>query len=370
MTYNILVINPGSTSDDIGYYKDGKPVFETISRYSPAQLNAFTGKKIACQIPFRKKFLLDTLKKYNVNLKEIDAVIGRGGLVKHIESGVYKVNAVMLEDLKNSYNGEHASNLGGVLAREIADPLKIPAFIADPVVVDEMEPLARYTGMPEIQRQSFLHTLNHKRVARLAANELDKKYENCNFVVVHAGGGVSVAAHKKSRMVDVSDGFEGAGPMTPQRSGIIPSLALTQMCFSGKYTLKEIRLKMRGRGGMIAYTGTADIQDLENFIKTGRKKEGSAIFCTRAKAKEAYDAMIYQIAKEIGAMAVVIECKADGIILTGGLAYSKYFVKEIKKYTRFITDKFFIYAGGDEKAALREAAERALKTPSIIKTYI
>jgi len=369
MAYNILVINPGSTSDDIGYYRSGKPVFETISRYSPAQLNAFTGKELAEQIPFRKKFLLDTLKKYNVNLKEISAVIGRGGLVKHIASGVYKVNGAMLKDLKNAYNGEHASNLGGILAREIADALKIPAFIADPVVVDEMQPLARYTGMPEIQRQSFLHALNHKRVARLAAEKLGKKYENCNFVVVHAGGGVSVAAHKKGRAVDVSDGFEGAGPMTPQRSGIIPSLALAQMCFSGKYTLKEIRLKMRGRGGMIAYTGTADMQDLENFIRTGRKKEDSTISCPRAKAKEAYDAMIYQIAKEMGAMAAVLEGKTDAVILTGGLAYSKYFVRAIKKYTRFITPVFFVYPGGDEKAALREAAERALKTPSIIKTY-
>ena len=369
MGYNILVINPGSTSDDIGYYKDGKPVFETTGRYSPAELDAFSGKELAAQIPFRKKFLLDALKKYNVNLKEINAVIGRGGLVKHIESGVYKVNDAMLKDLKNNYNGEHASNLGGILAREIADPFKIPAFIADPVVVDEMRPLARYTGIPEIRRRSIFHALNQKRVARITAKKLGKRYEDCNFVVVHAGGGISVAAHKKGRVIDASDGFEGAGPMTPQRSGIIPSLALAQMCFGGKYTLKEIRLKMRGKGGMTAYTGTSDMQDLENFIKTGRKKKGSAIFCTRAKAKETYDAMIYQIAKEIAAMSAALRGNLDGIILTGGLTYSKYFVREIKKYTSFITGSFFIYPGGDEKAALREAAERALKIPSIIKTY-
>jgi len=364
-----LVINPGSTSDDIGYYKNGKPVFETISRYSSARLKNFVGKELAAQIPFRKKFLLDTLKKYKVNLKEIDAVAGRGGFVKPVESGVYKVNDAMMKDLQSGRYGSHPSSLGSVLAREMGDALGVPAFMADPVVVDEMAPLARYTGVPEIRRKSIFHALNQKRVARLAAKKLGKKYENCNLLIIHAGGGISVAAHKNGRAVDVSEAYEGSGPMTPIRSGFIPGLDLAQMCFSGKYTLHDIRLKMRGKAGVAAHTGTADIQELENFIKTGKKQKNSAVFCTPAKAKEVYDAMIYQTAKEAGAAAAVLKGKVDAVVLTGGLAYSKYFTGELKKYLGFITNKFFTYPGGDEKAALREAAERALENPSIIKVY-
>jgi len=366
---NILVINPGSTSDDIGYYRNGTPVFETVTRYSQAQLKNFAGKPLSAQIPLRKKFLLDALKKYKVNLKEITAVAGRGGFLKPMASGVYKINDAMIKDLKSGSYGSHPSSLGSILAREIADGLNIPAFTADPVVVDEMEALARYTGLPEVQRKSIFHALNQKRVSRAAAAKLGKKYEKCNLLVIHAGGGISIAAHKNGRAVDVSEAYEGSGPMTPLRSGFIPSLPLAEMCFSGKYSLQDIRVKMRGNGGVLAYAGTADIQELEQFIKTGKKKTGFTIFCTPAKAKEVYDAMIYQIAKEAGSLAVVLKGKVDAIVLTGGLAYSKYFAGGLKKYLGFISNKFFVYPGGDEKAALREAAERALKNPREIKTY-
>ncbi|ACC98916.1 Acetate kinase [Elusimicrobium minutum Pei191] len=369
MEHNILVINPGSTSDDIGYYKGPKTVFEESARYSQEELDSFAGKELSEQIPLRRKFLLDVLKKHEINLNEIDAVIGRGGLLKHIEGGIYTINEAMLADLKRGYNGHHPSNLGGILAREIAESLGKPCFIADPVVVDEMEPLARYTGFKEIKRKSIFHALNQKRVAITAAKELGKKYKECNFIVMHGGGGVSVGAHKKGKVIDVSDGFEGAGPMTPQRSGVLPSLELVEMCFSGQYTIQELRKKMRGRGGMIAHTGTSDIADLYNYISSGKKKPGSTINCSREAAQEAFDAMIYQISKEIGAMATVLKGDVDAIILTGGLAYNEYLVNMIKERTGFITDKFFVYPGGDEKAALKEAAARALENPEIIKQY-
>ncbi|MGB2579995.1 butyrate kinase [Elusimicrobium simillimum] len=369
MEYNILVINPGSTSDDIGYYKDGKTVFEASSRYSQEELDSFAGKELSEQIPLRRKFLLNTLKEHNVDLNEIDAVIGRGGLLKHIEGGVYAINDIMLSDLKRGYNGHHPSNLGGILAREIADPIGKPSFTADPVVVDEMQPLARYTGFKEIKRKSIFHALNHKRVARLTAEKMGKEYEDLNFIIMHGGGGISIGAHKKGRVVDVTDGFEGSGPMTPQRSGILPGLELVGMCFNGQYTMQAIRKKMRGHGGMIAHTGTSDMEDLRNYIADGAKKEKSTINCSREEAKEALDAMIYQIAKEIGAMATVLEGKVDAIIFTGGLAYSDYLVEELEKKTRFITNNFYVYPGGDEKAALREAATRALNNPGIIKEY-
>ena len=227
--------------------------------------------------------------------KEIDAVIGRGVLLHALEGGVYAVNEKMISDLTTGKYGSHASNLGGILARDISKYAGCPSFIANPVIVDEFEPVARYSGMPENPRISIFHALSQKRVARLIADKRGQPYEKVNCVVCHGGGGVSVGAHRLGKVIDVTNGFEGDGPMTPQRSGSTPGAKLVEMCFSGKYTEKEIHFKMRGKGGLVAYTGTSDVKELEEFIYKGEKRPGSLITCTREEAKLAVAALVYQM---------------------------------------------------------------------------
>lgn len=368
MEYNILVINPGSTSDDIGYYRGNKPVFEVTVRYSITDLEPYEGKNVTEQLPLRRKLILDYLIDHEVSLKEIHAVIGRGGFIHSIEGGVYAVNDKMIADLEKGQYGVHPSNLGGILARDIAQYAGCPSFIANPVVIDELQPIARYSGMPENPRISIFHALSQKRVARLIADKSGKPYEELNCIVCHGGGGITVGAHRKGKVVDVNNGYEGDGPMTPQRSGGTPNTGLVQMCYSGQYTQHDIRLKLRGKGGLVAYTGTSDVKDLEEYIRTGEKRPGSLITCTQEEAKLAEDAMIYQIAKYIGAMAVVLEGKVDFIALTGGLMHSKYIPQEIGRYVGWIAP-MYVFPGSEEKEALREAARRALNNPEIIKNY-
>lgn len=368
--HNILVVNPGSTSDEISFYRGRRLIFHKTVRYSPAVLKPYDGKNITSQYKMRFKLVMSVLKENGVSTKEIDAVIGRGGLVKPIESGTYEVNAGMLGDLKKGVMGQHASNLGGIIANEVAKICGVKAFIADPVVVDEMGPLARYSGMPENPRLSIFHALNQKRVGRHAARQLGKRYEESNFVIIHGGGGVSVGAHRKGRVVDVNNALNGDGPFTPQRSGGVPAGGLVKMCFSGKYSEKEMNLKLKGRGGMAAYTGTSDMLALEKFIATGERDEQSGISpgLTKAKAREAVEAMAYQIAKEVGAMAVVLEGKVDAVVLTGGLAYDGIVTPFLKNMVSWIAP-LLIYPGGDEMAALRLAAQSALNHPKTVKSY-
>ena len=331
MNYNILVINPGSTSDDIGYYRGQKPVFEVTVRYSMTDLEPYEGKNVLEQLPLRKKLILDYLIDHNIPLEEINAVIGRGGFIKSVSGGVYEVNEQMLADLSSGrYGGIHPSNLGGILAQEIAKIAHCPSFIA---------------------------------------NKLGKQYTEINCIVCHGGGGITVGAHCKGRVIDVNNGYEGDGPMTPQRSGGVPSSGLVQMCFSGKYTERDIKLKLRGKGGLVAYTGTSDVKDLEEFIRTGVKRPGSMIFCTREQAEEARDAMVYQIAKYIGAMAVVLKGQVDFIALTGGLMHSKVIPQKIGEYVGWLAP-LYVFPGSEEKIDLREAAQRALEDPSCVKRYV
>lgn len=370
--FNILVINPGSTSDEVSFFKGRKLIFHKIVRYSPENLKPFEKQKVTAQFEMRKNLVLEALKENNISLSDIHAVIGRGGLLKPIESGTYEVNDKMVKDLTEGVMGDHPSNLGGLIAKSIADMCGVKAFIADPVVVDEMEPLARYSGMPENPRISIFHALNQKRVARHAARQLGKPYEECNLIVMHGGGGISVGAHKKGRVIDVNNALDGEGPFTPQRSGGVPVGGLVKMCFSGKYTLDEIKLKIKGRGGLVAYTGTSDIIAIKKYINTGEVVESSGLDpkkVTREKAKEALLAMAYQISKEIGALATVLEGQVDAIVLTGGIAYDdEYIVPEIRRRTQWIAP-ILIYPGGDEMTALRLACEMALKNPKKIKVY-
>ena len=368
MAHNILVINPGSTSDDIGYYRGKDAVFEETARYSMTALAPFSGKNATAQIPMRRQLILDYLAKYQVPLSEIDAVIGRGGLTHPLEGGVYAVNDSMVDDLSSAKYGSHASNLGAILARDIATRAGCPSFTANPVVTDEMQPLARYSGMAENPRISIFHALSQKRIARMFAGEHGKAYEEVNCIVCHGGGGVSVGAHRKGKVVDVTNGFVGGGPMTPQRSGSVPCAKLMDMCFSGQYTEKELRFKLHGKGGLVSYTGTSDVKELEAFIFDGEKRENSPIFCSREEAKTALDAMIYQMSKYIGAMAVVLKGQVDFIALTGGLMFSKYIPAQITSYVGWIAP-VHVFAGSEEKLALREAAADALENPQIVKEY-
>ena len=369
MPYNILVINPGSTSDDIGYYRGDETVFDVKINYTPQELAPFEGKNVAETAPLKKQMILNYLKNHNIDIKEINIVIGRGGMVKPLQAGAYRVNEAMLKDLKSGSYGMHASNLGGILAHDIAAQTGIPCLISDAVVTDELSPLARYSGMPELPRVSIFHALNQRRVAFLTAQKLNKKYEDCNFVVMHAGGGVSVGAHIAGKIVDVNNALDGEGPMSPQRAGTLPAGGMARLCFSGKYTPAETGLKIKGRGGIYAHCGTHDLRELSAYIDTGEKAQDSNINCTREKAKETCDAMIYQFSKYIGYTAAVAQGRLDAVVLTGGLMCNPYIREELQKKAAWLKAPVFVYPGSDEKAALREAAVRAMEDPSTIKEY-
>lgn len=351
----ILAINPGSTSTKIAIFDNEKEVFEETLRHSAEKIHTF--EKIYDQYDFRKKVILDVLNEKGINLTKLDAIVGRGGLLKPIEGGTYRVTDKMVEDLKVGVLGEHASNLGGILAKEIADQLNIPAFIVDPVVVDEMQDVARLSGMPELKRKSIFHALNQKAVARRGAEELGKAYEESNLIVVHMGGGVSVGAHLKGKVVDVNNALDGDGPFSPERTGGLPIGDFAKLCFSGKYTLAEMKKKVKGKGGLVAYLGTNDGRDVVEMIENGDKN-----------AELIFKAMAYQIAKEVGACAAVLKGDVDAIILTGGLAYGEMFVKWIRESIEFIS-KVLVYPGEDELGALVGGGLRVLNGEEEAKIY-
>ncbi|HSN58058.1 MAG TPA: butyrate kinase, partial [Clostridiaceae bacterium] len=331
MSYKALVINPGSTSTKIGVYEDETPVLVETLRHSAEEIGKYA--TIFDQYEFRKDVILKVLADKNFDVKELGAVVGRGGLLKPVEGGTYAVDEKMIEDLKIGVMGQHASNLGGIIADEIARSLNIPAFIVDPVVVDELQDVARISGMPEIERMSIFHALNQKAVARRYAAEYGKNYEDVNLIVVHLGGGVSVGTHKDGRVIDVNNALDGEGPFSPERSGGVPVGSLVELCYSGKFTLAEMKKKITGRGGMVAYLNTNDFIEIEKKAMGGDKEY-----------KLIFDAFIYQVAKEIGKNAAVLSGKVDAVILTGGIAYSKPVVAGITEMVSFISP-VVVYAG-------------------------
>ncbi len=343
----ILVINPGSTSTKVAVYRGESPVFVESIYHSSEELSRFN--RIIDQFEFRRDLVLKLLEEKGIKLEELSAVVGRGGLIKPVPSGTYIVNDIMVEHLRQGLMGEHASNLGGLIARSIADPLGIPAFIVDPVVVDEMEPIAKVSGLPEIERRSIFHALNQKFTARQAARDLGKRYDEVNLIVVHLGGGISVAAHKKGRVVDVNNALNGDGPFAPERAGGLPAWDLIQLALSGKYTRDELKKKLAGKGGVVAYLGTNNMFEVEKRVEEG--DEYADFIC---------EAMAYQVAKEIGADAAVLEGKIDAIVLTGGLANSKQFVDRIRKRVEWMAP-ILLYPGGDEMYALASGALRVLR---------
>lgn len=352
----ILAINPGSTSTKIAVYQNGKPVFLKTIKHSTQELDKF--EKITDQYEYRKKMIYQELEDAEVRLNLIRAVVGRGGLVKPIASGVYEVNEEMKKDLRNSPLGEHASNLGGLIADDFAKALPdAKAFIADPVVVDEMESLARYSGHPDFERVSIFHALNQKAVARSHAKSIMQKYEELNLIIVHLGGGISVGAHKKGNVVDVNQALDGDGPFSPERTGTLPVGALVKAAFSGKYTLGEMKKMIKGNGGMAAYLGTNDAYNAELKAADGDQK-----------AKEVFEAMAYQVAKEVGAMYTVLSGDVDGILITGGLANSKWFVNLIIQRVHKIAP-VHVYPGEDEMRALATNGLLVLKGEIQPKIY-
>jgi butyrate kinase len=357
MEYNILSINPGSTSTKIAVYKNLDEEFTVTIRHSVDELRRF--ERIFDQYEFRKEIILKTLEDARIDLKKINAVVGRGGLVRPIPSGVYRVNQKMLDDLRNELYGEHASNLGAVLAHEIANSIgtNIPAFIVDPVVVDELDEIARISGHPELPRISIFHALNQKAVARRFAREQGKKYEDLNLIVVHLGGGITIGVHHNGRVIDVNNGLDGEGPFAPERSGTLPVGQLARLCFSGKYTYPEVRKMITGKGGLVAYLGTNSALEVEERIA-----------CGDDYAELIYKAMAYQISKEIGAASTVLKGNVDAILITGGLANSPMLVKWIQERVYFIAP-IHLYPGEDEMYALTENVYFALKGELPIREY-
>lgn len=355
MAYKLLIINPGSTSTKIGVYSDEKEVLVETLRHSSDEISKYDS--IFEQKNFRKEVIMNILNKNNIDVSSLDAIVGRGGMLRPIPGGTYEVTDELLEDLKIGVSGQHASNLGGILANEIAKEVGIRSFIVDPVVVDELQDVARISGMPELPRRSIFHALNQKAVAKRYAKECGKRYEDLNLVVVHMGGGVSVAAHRDGLVIDVNNTLDGDGPFSPERSGSVPVGDLVKLCFSGKYTESEIYSKIVGKGGYVAYLNTNDARDV---LKA--KEEGDEY------ASLIFEAFIYQICKAIGEMSTVLNGKVSQVILTGGIAYSPVVVNAIKERVQWISD-ITVYPGEDELLALAQGALRVLNGEEEGKVY-
>ncbi len=354
--FKLLIINPGSTSTKIAVYEDDREVFLEVIRHASEKVHQYNS--IGEQYEFRKKVIEDTLLSNGYDINSFSAVISRGGLIKPLKSGTYAVNEKMMEDLKVGVQGQHASNLGGIIAKKMADEAGLDAYVVDPVVIDEMEEIARVTGIPEVKRKSLFHALNQKAVGRRVAKDLGKTYDGCNFIIAHLGGGISVGAHKKGRAIDVNNALMGDGPFSPERTGTVPSGAIVEMCFSKGLSEKEIKSKLAGNAGLVACLGTNDGREVNKMIDAG--DEYAALV---------YEAMAYNVAKQIGSFAAVLEGNVDAVILTGGLAYDQRFIGWIKKRVAFISD-ILVIPGEEEMKALAEGGLRVLRKEEIAQTYV
>jgi butyrate kinase len=355
MAITSLVINPGSTSTKIAVFEDEMMSFEETIRHEAMEIHRFAA--IADQLDFRYQLIIDILKKNGIELSSLDVIVGRGGLLKPISGGTYAVTKALLEDLKIGVQGQHASNLGGILAHQIALSLGKPAYVVDPVVVDELMAAARISGVPELPRTSIFHALNQKAVARRYAAEVGKVYEDLNLIVVHLGGGVSVGAHQHGRVIDVFNALDGDGAFSPERSGGVPAGALVKMCFSGAYTEKEVYQKLVGKGGIQAYLGTNSMIDVLE-----QSDHGDTV------AKDVLAAFLLQIAKDVGAMACVLKGKVDAIVITGGIAHSVRICEAITASCDWIAP-LKVYPGEDEMLALAQGAIRVMRGEEQVKEY-
>ena len=336
MSYRILVVNPGSTSTKIGVYEDENLLFDKTLRHSAEELEKFDS--IPAQKDWRRKLVMKALEDQGFDVKTLSAVSGRGGLLAPIRGGTYAVSDRLVRDCTVGVQGQHASNLGGIIAREIGDQLGIPSFIVDPVVVDELSDVARYAGHPLFHRTSIFHALNQKAVAKRYAKEHGRKYEDLNLIVCQ-------------------NALDGDGPFSPERSGSLPTGQLVSLCFSGKYTAGEVRKMLAGHGGLVAYTGSNDMRDLLKAAAEGDKEIAATV-----------EAFHYQIGKEVGAMAAVMKGKVDQIILTGGIAYGQETVDAITDMVGWIAP-ITVYPGEDELLALAQGALRVLNGEEPARVY-
>ncbi|HWR36110.1 MAG TPA: butyrate kinase [Clostridia bacterium] len=345
---NVVVINPGSTSTKFALYAGDQPVFTQTLRHSDEEMACFKGRAILEQSDFRRRLIEAELEQRGFKLSQIDAVAGRGGLLKPLASGTYRVNDVMLEELRRAERGEHASNLGAVIAKGIADDAGVDAYVVDPVSVDEWPEKARLSGSAQLERQCLSHALNTKAVAKRYARERGVAYSALRLVVAHVGSGISVSAHEDGRMIDVTNSRE-EGAFSTERAGTVPAMKLVELCFSGKHTYKQIEAMLFREGGFYSYLGTKDLVEVERRISAGGEH-----------AELVFDAMVYQIAKEIGAMSAALRGRLDAILLTGGMAHSEKLVAALKAHVEWIAP-VLVYPGEDELQALAEGVLRVLR---------
>jgi butyrate kinase len=342
----ILAFNPGATSTKYAVYDGESEVFNETLEHHGDELKRFA--TVYDQHQYRLDLLLNALERKGIPLESLNAIVARGGLLKPVPGGTFEVNEAMVEYLKEAPRGEHASNLGAVIAYNLSGKLGIPAYIVDPVAVDEFGPEARLSGHPELPRVSMSHALNSKAVARKVAKEMGKRYDEVNFVVVHLGTGVSVSAHRNGRMIDVNDGKQ-EGPFSPDRCGTLPAWSLVRLCYSGKYTEREMMRNMQGVGGMYAYLGTMDVREAQKRADNGDELANSVL-----------NAMAYQTAKEVGAMSAVLCGEVDRIIITGGIARSERIVNDISRRVKFIA-QIIVIPGEEELPSLVQGALRVLR---------
>lgn len=352
--HRVLAINPAASATYVAVFEGDRQLAGGEIQHSPDELAHYD--RVWDQYLMRKDRITAFLDEHGIAVSSLHAVVGRGGLLKPIPGGTYRVNAEMLEDLRHGLQGEHASNLGGILAYGLARSAGIEAFVVDPVSTDEMDPVAKVSGLPELPRTALAHTLNMRAMGRRAAAELGKPYPDCRLVVAHLGMGISVAAHRDGRIVDTNNANE-SGPFSPERAGTLPVGDLIRLCFSGRITERELVRKLTTQGGLAAHLGTSDVREVEH-----RVQQGDPV------ARLIYEAMAYQIAKEIGAMAVTFQGKVDAVVLTGPLAESRWLVSWIKERIGWI-GKVLVYPGGDEMHALAEGVMRVLRGEEEAKVY-
>jgi len=354
MVFNILAINPGSTSTKIAWFRDEEEVWRETVRHDPHKIAEFA--KVADQHEFRLGTIADAVEKHHVSFDDLHAVVGRGGVIDPIPGGTYRVDQTLIDRAKLGKPWDHASNLGCILADEIAGSRNIPAFIVDPVAVDEMYDFAKITGLPELPKHSLSHALNIKATVRMASSNLGKDWKEMNFVVVHLGGGISVCAHEKGKMKDLNSGND-FGPFSPERTGGLPAGDLARICYSGEYNLKDMLKKLVGYGGVMAYLGTSDMREVRKRINEGDEKARSVV-----------EAMVFQICKEIGAQATSMSGRVDAILVTGGVAYDSDMVASITEKVQWIAP-VLVYPGEDEMKPLALGGLRILKGEEEPKSY-
>jgi butyrate kinase len=352
--FSILVINVGSTSTKVAVYKNTEPIVTETIKYGAEELASYA--TLQDQLPRREQDLTEFLQKHAIGLTSLDIVISRGGLGKPGPAGAYEINDLMCEDLLTGKYGIHPSALGPAMALDIKRNNHIPAIVMDPPSTDEFESIARFSGIPDIERKSAFHALNQKAAARRAASDIGTPYERLNLIVAHLGGGITIGAHRQGRVVDCTHGLN-EGPFTPERAGALPSLDLVGLAFSGMFDKGQLQVRLVGRGGLAAYLGTTDAQQIEAMINKGDEH-----------ALTVYRAMAYQIAKDIGAMAAVLKGPADAIVLTGGLAQSVMLTDWVDEWIHAIAP-VYIYPGEDEMLSMAEGAVRVLREESTIMQY-